>query len=131
MAETCGPGTCTAGHGFRAATPRPANPKVPALLPALRPNRGFPAQISLDLLEHIVQQFMLRLKLRLAHVSTKLMGHKFEPQFCSSKLDQEHFSSNAGPCKLIGCNCDGSWPKFPANKRITNVKKNHEPPTFI
>ena len=31
MEETCGPGTCTAGHGFRAATPRPANPKVPAL----------------------------------------------------------------------------------------------------
>ena len=69
----------------------------------------------------------------LAHVSTKLIGHKFEPQFAAHpKLDQEHFSSsNAGPCKLIGCNCDGSWPKFPTNKRITNVKKNHEPPTFI
>ena len=31
MDEISGPGTCVAGHGFRAATPRPANPKVPAL----------------------------------------------------------------------------------------------------
>ena len=150
MDDICGSGACVAAHGFRAATPRPAKPKVARVLWDLRestlgvqnvrdvdskPSRDFQRPpISLDgfiFFEYIVQRFTSRIyqvsSCGLSHVSTKLIGHVFQPQFAAHpKLDQEHFSSNnAGACKLIRCTWKLELDPVPRKHTISKLE---EPP---